>query len=630
MEFFKKFIAVAILIATFLLFLFVQMQKSEKYTVVKIISPVKIMVSNSKHANKMVLVKNVQSFIVKPDKNQLKLAKKLHLSEEETIELGYLAGNFAQSKLTNQKIVLDKKIDTSAKVITSDVSVNNQNYGKMLTDNGFAVDNNLKITTQMKKNIQKAQKLNLRIFNNKSHKYHKLTCKYGLMAHNILILPQSQIPKDAKPCGWCLKHHKHFKHYKHRKHNFDDMAWKSAWTDFSKIPYVKTPPEIYKTDNIEMFLTDMTTIRKPNNKCQTSVCKALVNEINSAQTSIDFAIYGYTKIPDIQNALKAAQNRGVLVRFVYDMDRNSSNIYPDTFYLANLFQNHNTDFSVSKRSKSKYQSAIMHNKFFIFDKSTVFTGSANISNTDMSGFNSNVAVILRSPKIAKIYEREFNQMYMGKFHRSKRKLTKKQPIIVGNSEISVFFSPKDRTIENQIIPLIDSAQKYIYMPAFLISHKELLHHLVAARHRGVSVMVILDATNAHGKNPKHMWLRKNGIPVKTENFAGKLHSKTILIDDTYTIIGSMNFSRSGDRSNDENLLIIKDREVTLFYKKFFFYLWKRIPDYWLKHNAMAESPYSIGSCSDGIDNDFDGKIDKADPSCKPIVHKKYHNKNKKR
>lgn len=85
----------------------------------------------------------------------------------------------------------------------------------------------------------------------------------------------------------------------------------------------------------------------------------------------------------------------------------------------------------------------------------------------------------------------------------------------------------------------------------------------------------------------------------------------------YTIIGSMNFSRSGEGVNDENLLIIKDPQIAGFYKTFFQYLWKRIPDKWLKYNARAESLDSIGSCTDKIDNDFDGKIDSADDSCRP-------------
>ena len=45
-------------------------------------------------------------------------------------------------------------------------------------------------------------------------------------------------------------------------------------------------------------------------------------------------------------------------------------------------------------------------------------------------------------------------------------------------------------------------------------------------------------------------------------------------------------------------------------------MWKKIPDKYLKENVSAESKYSMGSCSDGVDNDFDGKIDGADEGCK--------------
>ena len=107
------------------------------------------------------------------------------------------------------------------------------------------------------------------------------------------------------------------------------------------------------------------------------------------------------------------------------------------------------------------------------------------------------------------------------------------------------------------------------------------------------------------------------MPVKTENYAGKLHSKSIIIDDKYTIIGSMNFSKSGQYKNDENVVILESKQIAVFYKNFFNYLWHRINKYWLTHDVSAESIYSIGSCSDGIDNDYDGKTDTEDEGCRP-------------
>ena len=89
----------------------------------------------------------------------------------------------------------------------------------------------------------------------------------------------------------------------------------------------------------------------------------------------------------------------------------------------------------------------------------------------------------------------------------------------------------------------------------------------------------------------------------------------MIIDDKYTIIGSMNFSYSGNYKNDENLIIITNSDIAIFYKKFFLNLWNKIPNKWLYYNVPAESIESIGSCFDGIDNDYDGKIDSADENC---------------
>ena len=50
-------------------------------------------------------------------------------------------------------------------------------------------------------------------------------------------------------------------------------------------------------------------------------------------------------------------------------------------------------------------------------------------------------------------------------------------------------------------------------------------------------------------------------------------------------------------------------------KHFFLYQWDRIPDKWLNGYPRAEGWESIGSCKDGIDNDYDGLTDGLDPGC---------------
>lgn len=603
----------------FLAFLIYEMPKNSYVDVLRIESPTQIVVDINNNGvedeNEIISLKKTESFSVKSSKKQDALAKKLKINPEDAIGLGYLAQNFAKETLEGKKVKIVKSDSNSIFKRTNyrdyedvQIIINGENYQNLLFNQGLAVGKNEKITPQLKKNIDKVRKLNLIILNNKNHKYHKLTCKYGLIAHNAQIMPVAQLPQDAKPCKFCFGRHKNYKKHKPFKLQYAYYA--------DVIPNIKSPATVFQKGPIKIFLTDMTKVLKPSKSCSTPVCRALLGEINSAQNSIDFAIYGYSQIPDLQRALQNAQNRGVRIRFVYDAG-GEKDIYPDTSYLTTMIKNNNSDTT----------SAFMHDKFFIFDNKTVLTGSANISSTDMSGYNSNAIILINSPEMASIYSKEFEQMYNSKFHKQKRKIKSKQ-FSVGDSDFSVFFAPKDKALANDVVPILDGAKKYIYMPAFLLTHKQLTQCLLNAAQRGVAVKVILDATNTHVSSSKMRLLRQHGIQVKVENYAGKLHSKSIIIDDTYTIIGSMNFSRSGESSNDENLLIIKNKDVAIFYKHFFQYLWQRIPDKWLKYNARAESPDSIGSCSDGVDNDFDGKIDKADESCKP--YKKVKNKSRRK
>ena len=362
---------------------------------------------------------------------------------------------------------------------------------------------------------------------------------------------------------------------------------------------------IYKSDNIKIIVSDLTAKISPDRNCSSDICKEILTNINNAKSTIDMAIYGYSSTPEIEKAIEKAKVRGVKIRLVYDIDSKGKNIYPDTFKFVKFIPDNRSDKNSAEARNT------MHNKFYIFDGKTVITGSSNLSHTDMSGYNSNSIIVINQPEIAKYYSDEFEQMYKGKFHNEKtRKGDKKF------NNIQVYFSPQDKAIANGILPLIKSAKSYIYIPTFVITEKHITSELIKAKQRGVDVKIIADALNASTKHSKHKELRDAGVLVKAENYAGKMHSKTMIIDDKYLIIGSMNFSNSGENRNDENLIVLKDSDAAKFYKAFFLYQWNRIPDKWLKYTPRAEGADSIGSCSDGLDNNYDGKTDKEDEGCK--------------
>ena len=162
---------------------------------------------------------------------------------------------------------------------------------------------------------------------------------------------------------------------------------------------------------------------------------------------------------------------------------------------------------------------------------------------------------------------------------------------------------------------LDRAKETVNLGIFFLTHKSLTCALVAARNRGVSVRVILDATGAGNEYTKHRILRNAGIPVKVENWAGKMHMKAASIDGLTLIAGSMNWTSAGERVNDENTLVVQSKRLVREFDGHFEAQWKSIPDRWREARPDPESRESIGSCQDNRDNDFDEQIDVRDPGC---------------
>ena len=505
------------------------------------------------------------------------------LTENQKFFLNYKANR------TSQLILKDKYV----RIVDGIIIVDGFKYNDLLKESGFFYTNTPESKAKLLEYIKSINLDDYVLYNTKSKRYHSLDCKEGKKSKNYRIIKKINLDENAIGCKNCI---------------IDEETKEALETIKESTPINSSKLE---KGEISVIYTDLNETFLPTTKCETKACKVLKNEIDSAEETIDFAVYGINNQPEIYNALVNAYNRGVKIRWVADYDKKDQNYYPDTLKLQKIITTYNTD----KETDLSGQSAIMHNKFFIFDNKKVFTGSANITSTDIAGFNSNISVLLNSEQVAKMFTQEFEQMYNGAFHKDK-KAYPKEKININGIELGVFFSPQDKIITKEILPIINNANKYIYIPVFYITKKELVNELIAAHKRGVEVKIINDATNASNKHTIHHQLREAGIKVKTENYAGKLHSKAMIIDDEYSIIGSMNFTNSGEKRNDENVVIIKDEEIAQYLKSTFLKLWDKIPEKYETFDPQAESIESIGSCFDKIDNDFDGKIDKADNSCK--------------
>lgn len=559
----KKKLSLGFIAIIFLIIVFLCIPTDKVEKVLEINTPLDIVLSKGG-----LKIKNLECFDPKFSEHNKALAKTLCVTEEEAFVIGCLSKYWADDFIKGKSVVVKDG---------SDVVYLKQSYKNKFKYSGFCIENGKPVLADKFNNIlSKIRDGKFIVLDLKTEKFYKISDKEIQNLEDFLIVGKS-----------------HKKFFREKEISKEELRLKSTLNLF----------------DVKILLSDLTVNLKPQRDCKDLICKEVLNNINNAKKSIDMAIYGYSGVPEIEKALQNAIARGVKIRLVYDSDSKGVNIYENTERLKTILKNNISDKNSSESGN------LMHNKFYIFDNEILMTGSANLSYTDMSGFNSNSVIVIKDSELARIYKKEFEQMFSGRFHNDKVTL-RPYDINTNNLKLDVYFSPQDRAVSSAVVPLIKKSTKYIYIPTFVLTHNGVTQELINAKRRGVDVKIIIDALNASGKHSKHQILRDNGIEVKTENYAGKMHSKSMMVDDKYTVIGSMNFSNSGDKRNDENLIVIENSEVTKFYKEFFLYQWNKIDNKWLKYNVRAESKDSIGSCSDGLDNNYDGLIDKADPACR--------------
>jgi len=567
--------------------------------------------NNKVDENELVRLYDINAFRPKKEYQTRFQMQAAGLTMPEALAIGLTAKEFSERVFTGKMVYVEFiDIEANKKIPRAKIYLNNNEISNTLLREGFAINGRKENEYKKELNYVKINKLKNKIkkepifiVNLQNNVIHSLDCKYAQKIKSAQAIHQSSDLTHTKPCPNCILH--------------SDTINKNQ-QDYSKKPDEKFFD--FQSGVLNFYFTDFNKRLKPDNRCLTDGCKVLLKEINNAKTSIDFAVYGIANQPVIINALSAAQKRGVKVRWVTDADTAGKNIYPEVASVQKLLPDYKTDNHLlpgETVKNAKYVNSIMHNKFFIFDRKKLWLGSANISQTDLADFNANIIILADSSALAHIYTQEFEQMYNRKFHYLKHTIPNKENLKIDSENlVSVYFSPTDKIIQTKIIPEINRAKNYIYISSFIITHYGVKNALIAAKDRGVEIKIITDATSARGKYSIHGNLRENGIQVKVENKAGKMHTKSIVIDDRLIFIGSMNLTKSGENKNDENVLLINNSRAAKIFKKQFLYLWYSIPEKWLKANPRAESPESPGSCFDGIDNDFDGFIDKDDPGCK--------------
>jgi phosphatidylserine/phosphatidylglycerophosphate/cardiolipin synthase-like enzyme len=308
---------------------------------------------------------------------------------------------------------------------------------------------------------------------------------------------------------------------------------------------------------------------------ETSLERSLLDLIENAAASIDVALYGLDR-QRVVDALIAADARGVTVRVVGDDDAASGPYSTSYQQLADAGIPILTDSSGS----------IQHNKFAVVDGQVVWTGSTNLTDTGFT-LNANNALVVTDTTMAAVYQTEFDEMWGGSFHRDKSDNTV-HLFDYDGTLVESYFSPTD-LVAFEVWDELERADETIHFAMFFWTDDLLTDRVLERMDDGVRVYGVWDELGAASPYSADDDLRADGAHITIENFAGKVHHKFAVIDvegnDPTVILGSYNWTDGGAYQNDENTLIVHDRELARAYYK----EWERLSTPFSVHLPLVMS-----------------------------------------
>jgi phosphatidylserine/phosphatidylglycerophosphate/cardiolipin synthase-like enzyme len=316
----------------------------------------------------------------------------------------------------------------------------------------------------------------------------------------------------------------------------------------------------------------------------------LTNFIGSAQQSLDFALYDIRLSDPLKNRLIATLREraadGVQIRLCYDADKPP---IPDVAAGQDPAPPGTGAFvqSLGYPWRRIGGMKLMHHKFIVRDRQSVWTGSTNITDDAFALMENNILQI-DSPALANYYSQDFEQLWEKEnFDNTGDIKTVPVPLIFSGQPATarVLFSPGcGLEIDAEIAKRVRSAQRRIRICSLLINSGTLISALgEVLRNRRVAVSGLYDRTQMTEVYrqwqdvPQNRWkigalhdiigraalTGKDSTPYSPTGRHDYMHNKILVVDDT-VITGSYNFSRSA-QLNAENILMIESAALAEAY-----------------------------------------------------------------
>ncbi|MFE4105163.1 phospholipase D-like domain-containing protein [Almyronema epifaneia] len=256
-------------------------------------------------------------------------------------------------------------------------------------------------------------------------------------------------------------------------------------------------------------------------------------------------------------------------------------------------------------------SGLMHHKFAVIDQRIVLTGSVNWTLSGVHGDmlapetrgNANALLRIQNPELAQRFTEEFELMWgdgpQGQpdslFGLQKPYRPAKQSQVPG-STVTVQFSPTSpsqgwpASVNGLISKTIGNATQSVDMALFVFSEQGIVDQLAQKSVSGFQIRSLIDDEFLYRSYSEALDMLGVALPDHRCRYEArnqpwrspiltvgtsalpqgdKLHHKFAVLDKHTVIVGSQNWSKAANQTNDENLLIIRNPTVAAHFQREF-------------------------------------------------------------
>ncbi|MBV6855971.1 phospholipase D family protein [Xanthomonas euvesicatoria pv. euvesicatoria] len=133
------------------------------------------------------------------------------------------------------------------------------------------------------------------------------------------------------------------------------------------------------------------------------------------------------------------------------------------------------------------------------------------------------------------------------------------PAAAAESTAQVGFSPEG-TGQSLVLDVIKTARSELRVMAYSFTAPDIAQALIAAKKRGVDVRVVVDADQSRQRSQIAALntLALAGVSVRLNGRYQIMHDKVIVADRRTVQTGSFNYTRSAEKANSENVIVLWD------------------------------------------------------------------------